>query len=222
MSPPPGHALHSCWACFCSRIEEPRRTGPFTPGHGSSTVPRILLAWLPVASPCPQDTGSQPGHRGEATAAKPAPSPLPSASQVRNGQSLGGKHSCGAARSRSRCCGRSSSLPAANAPNYTNAAQQMRRGVSPVSPPRGSCLRLRAQASAQAPGTWSTLALMVQSLRDEHRCPGLRAECSTAASLPCPACRALLSPALPGSMGLCPSADQAEGMSLSFLICKRA
>lgn len=64
--------------------------------------------------------------------------------------------------------------------------------MSPVSPPRGSCLRLRAQASAQAPGTWSTLALMVQSLRDGapvprtpsrvlHRgllaLPGLRGHC---------------------------------------------
>lgn len=30
----------------------------------SSTVPRILLAWLPVAPQCPQDSGSRPGHRG--------------------------------------------------------------------------------------------------------------------------------------------------------------
>lgn len=70
----------------------------------------------------------------------------------------------GGARSRSRRCGRSSSLPAANVPNYTHVAQQMRRGAASCQPASRLLCAALGTGPAQAPGTWSAPALMVQSL----------------------------------------------------------
>lgn len=82
-------ALHGRQACLCSRVEEPRRAILFTHGRGSSPVCRILLAWRP-GSPCPQDSGSRPGHRGTRPVLQSPPLPPPSV-PGENGTELGRK-----------------------------------------------------------------------------------------------------------------------------------
>lgn len=230
---PTGHALHGPRLASARGLRSQGGLVCSHPGRGGSTVPRILLAWLPVAPPCPQDRGSRPGHRGQGKCCK-ARRFTPALSVPGEKRDRAREESGPVAQAlrlawgspvepdpASRCCGRSSSLPAANASNYTNVAQQMRRGVVccqpasrplPAAPCSGLC------TGTQDPGplwlSWSS------SCVTERQCPGPGQRAPLRASLPGPARRgtAVTSPA--GARGL--YADQPEGMSLRFLICKRA